>query len=229
VLPQFYRALPQAELIHRTLIGIAGKREHIECPVLTGKDSDGKPLSGHRHLHILPLNLETNEPGRLDHILLWSPMGIDALAQHAILALRRTWTKGADKPLFVTVAGMGCLADLAPLVGRHLLGKSHTWISRTPFVAPRHIKPNGPNSIDGQVQAELASRGLPSALVEVFNREQSVAGHFHRFVRVRRDSAKAPPQNHFIGLKLTFASPVSGPLALGYASHFGLGLFVPAD
>jgi CRISPR-associated protein Csb2 len=28
--------------------------------------------------------------------------------------------------------------------------------------------------------------------------------------------------------KLTFAGPISGPLALGYGAHFGLGLFVPA-
>lgn len=31
------------------------------------------------------------------------------------------------------------------------------------------------------------------------------------------------------GFRLTFAKEVSGPIALGYASHFGLGLFVPAD
>jgi CRISPR-associated protein Csb2 len=28
--------------------------------------------------------------------------------------------------------------------------------------------------------------------------------------------------------RLTFAEPISGPLALGYGAHFGLGLFVPA-
>ena len=28
--------------------------------------------------------------------------------------------------------------------------------------------------------------------------------------------------------KLTFAEPISGPLALGYGAHFGFGLFVPA-
>jgi CRISPR-associated protein Csb2 len=27
------------------------------------------------------------------------------------------------------------------------------------------------------------------------------------------------------GLTVTFATPVEGPLCLGYASHFGLGLF----
>lgn len=28
--------------------------------------------------------------------------------------------------------------------------------------------------------------------------------------------------------RLTFPQPVQGPLALGFACHFGLGLFVPA-
>ncbi|MCW5558053.1 MAG: hypothetical protein KIT22_09530, partial [Verrucomicrobiae bacterium] len=27
---------------------------------------------------------------------------------------------------------------------------------------------------------------------------------------------------------ITFAEPVTGPLAFGYGAHFGLGLFVPA-
>jgi hypothetical protein len=31
------------------------------------------------------------------------------------------------------------------------------------------------------------------------------------------------------GLRLTFDAPVVGPISLGYASHFGLGLFVPDD
>ena len=229
VLPQFSRALPQAELIHRALVGIAGGREQFDCPVLTGKDSTGKPLSGHRHLHILPLNLESNEPGRLDHLLLWSPMGIDALAQHAILALRHTWTKGGDKPLYATVVGMGSLSDLAQVVGRHALGNSRTWISRTPFVAPRHIKPKGNNTLQAQIHAELASRGLPQAQVELMSKEECIAAHFHRFVRLRRDSTKAPPQNHFIGLRLTFSTSISGPICLGYGSHFGLGLFVPVE
>jgi CRISPR-associated protein Csb2 len=30
------------------------------------------------------------------------------------------------------------------------------------------------------------------------------------------------------GFEIEFAEPVSGPIALGYACHFGLGLFVPA-
>ena len=227
VLPQFSRTLPQAELIHRALVGLAAEGGRIDCPVLTGKDTSGQPLTGHRHFHLLPLNLEANEPGRLDHFLLWAPMGFDAQAQQAVLALRRTWTKGGDKPLFVTVAGMGRLDDLAPAIGRHALGESRTWISQTPFVAPRHIKRHGNNTLTAQVLAELTSRGFPTPQIEVLSREQCTEAHFHRFVRVRRNRTKAPPRDHFIGLRLTFPEPVRGPLTLGYAAHFGLGLFVP--
>ncbi|MCO5167499.1 MAG: type I-U CRISPR-associated protein Csb2 [Planctomycetes bacterium] len=46
----------------------------------------------------------------------------------------------------------------------------------------------------------------------------------HRMAR--RDETKAPPQRVAFGLRLTFAEPVTGPLALGYGSHFGLGLLV---
>ncbi|XXX77640.1 hypothetical protein WMF30_02530 [Sorangium sp. So ce134] len=31
-----------------------------------------------------------------------------------------------------------------------------------------------------------------------------------------------------LGLRLTFAEPVRGPIAVGYASHFGLGTMAPA-
>ena len=30
-------------------------------------------------------------------------------------------------------------------------------------------------------------------------------------------------------LTITFTAPVTGPLAFGYGSHFGLGLFIPAE
>jgi hypothetical protein len=46
--------------------------------------------------------------------------------------------------------------------------------------------------------------------------------HFHRF-RSRRGEKQPDALGTF--LRLTFAEPVQGPLALGYGSHFGLGLF----
>jgi CRISPR-associated protein Csb2 len=228
VLPQFSRALPQAELLHRSLASHARHLSPEDAAVLNGKGADGIPLKGHQHLHILPLNLDARDPGRLDHFLLWAPMGINAGAQRAILALRKTWTKGGKNPLFVTVAGMGDLGDFDSLVGRHLTGPARTWVSSTPFVPPRYVKKSGANSLEGQVRQEVISRFGKEVQIEILARDQTAGRHLHRFVRLRRDPNKQPPQNCFYGLRLTFEQPVLGPLALGYGAHFGLGLFVPA-
>ena len=227
VLPLLSRALPQAELLHRSLASKAGNGFPVSCPVITGKGVDGQPLTGHRHLHIIPLNIDVRDPGHLDHFLLWAPMGIDAQAQRAILDVRKTYTKGGEKPLFVTVAGMGSLKDFQPILGQQIFGPSRVWVSRTPFVPPRFVKKSGANTVEGQVLSELASRGL-KAKVELLTRDEITGAHLHRFVRIRRAADKRPPQDCFFGLRLTFENEVSGPLTLGYASHFGLGLFIPS-
>jgi CRISPR-associated protein Csb2 len=227
-LPPVTRALPQAELLHRALIGRLGKGGRIDCPELVGKDAKGQPLIGHRHAHLLPLDLDGD--GFLDHILVHAPMGMDALAQSAIRGLRRTHTKGADD-LQVAVAASGRLEDLRNLgepIGdglRRVLGPAAKWLSITPFVPTRHIKRNGANTLQGQIAAELASRSLPKAAVTVLpSTEESVARSLRHHVRIRRDATKAPPVNHGFALQISFEQPISGPISLGYASHFGLGL-----
>jgi CRISPR-associated protein Csb2 len=50
--------------------------------------------------------------------------------------------------------------------------------------------------------------------------------HLRHAVRVRRSPANPPPHNAGFAIRLVFAEPVTGPICLGYASHFGLGLFV---
>jgi len=44
-------------------------------------------------------------------------------------------------------------------------------------------------------------------------------------IRVRRPPASPPPADAGAVLRITFEEPVTGPLALGYGAHFGLGLF----
>ena len=51
-----------------------------------------------------------------------------------------------------------------------------------------------------------------------------LARRLRHYVRARR-RASPPPVDAGHVLQLNFADPVRGPLALGYASHFGLGLF----
>lgn len=254
-LPHVTRTLPQAELLHRALVGFALRRSG-HSPVLSGCDETGAHLQGaHEHAHILPLDLDGDE--HLEHILIWAPMGLDAAAQAAVRAVRKTPTKGGVEPLKLALEAVGNLADLYRLGGGYgarlqtLLGPPQgatDWYSHTPFVPPRHPKLHGSNSLEGQIAAELASRGYPEPIeirrLEPWNESSATIRlratgeaigdaqpqprhpawlRFRHYIRTRRNGP--PPIDYGFVLALRFANPVSGPISLGYASHFGLGLF----
>lgn len=232
LLPLMTRCLPQAELLHQALVSMLGQ-DASSCPEISGRDPEGKPLQGHQHAHYLPLDLDGD--ARMDHVLIYSRMGLHAAAQAALSAVRRTWTKGSDKDIFLTCTGMGDL-DLfrqkirdrgdRPLA---ILASARTWSSLTPFVPPRHVKKNR-CTLEDQVRSELASRGLPSPLtVEHLDREEVTRRGLLRFIRARRSGKPQPPLPSAFGLRLTFAEPVSGPIAIGYAAHYGMGMFGACD
>lgn len=227
-LPSVVRTLPQAELLHKALVSAVASHS----PVLTGCHEAKNPLrGGHEHAHILPLDLDKD--GHLDHILIWADMGLDGSAQQAVRAVRKTYAKGVDS-LRVALAATGSLDDLRKLPGqygealRDVLGSgngSTTWVSQTPFVPPRHLKKNGKNALAGQIAAELASRGLPAPLTAdvVDPRTPEILRHRH-FVRTRR-KGQPPPVDCGFTIRIVFEKPILGPFALGYASHYGLGVF----
>ncbi|MGH7214630.1 MAG: type I-G CRISPR-associated protein Csb2 [Tepidisphaeraceae bacterium] len=234
-LPSVTRTLPQAELFHRAIIGRAGRGQSIQCPELTGKDAQGKPLrEGHRHAHIFPLALDLDNDRHIDHILIFAPMGLSETARRAISTLRRTWTKGGVGEMQLAVVGKGSLDDLRQLPDRvgakleALIGPkvgARSWTSLTPFVPPRFLKKSGKsNDLVRQVNAELRSRGLPEASVGITPWHLPESHKLRHYVRVRKRGAP-PPQDLGYLLRLSFAEPVPGPIALGYASHFGLGTF----
>lgn len=244
-LPPVARTLSQADLLHKALCGTLEKLKLGHSAALSGCDEERMPLKGaHEHAHILPLDLDGD--GHLDHFLVWAVMGLDAHAQAAIRAVRQTFTKDRKEPLKLALTAAGRLEELGrDLPGiwgeglRGLLGPAEgaaEWISQTPFVPPRYPKARGKNSLEGQVAAELASRGLAaSVMVERIdlNRE-GVPPELLRqrhFVCVRR-TGPAPPLDCGFALRLRFSEPLLMPrqrplLALGYGCHFGLGLFRP--
>lgn len=235
-LPPVTRTLPQAELIHRSLVGAAAKMFEVVSPCLSGCDEHGKPLKhGHRHAHVLPLDLDGD--GHLEHILIWAPMGLDASAQATVRAVRQTFTKGGFGPIKMALVAAGSLGDLRRMPGTYgerlsaLLGPANgatEWVSQTPFVLPRHRKLRGRNSLQGQVAAELASRGLTEPL-EVGDLDTKAERwlRLRHFIRSRRSGPPAPVDCGF-PVALRLARPETGPICLGYGSHFGLGLFVSA-
>ncbi|MEO8601129.1 MAG: type I-U CRISPR-associated protein Csb2 [bacterium] len=228
-LPAVARTLPQAELLHRALVSKLGYGGE-PCPEIVGRDETGEPLKGHRHAHLLPVDLDGD--GRLDHIVMFAPMGLGARAQRAARNLRRTYTKGGVGELQVAVAGVGALKDLRTIGSglahgvEALLGPTTgaaSWVTKTPFVPPRHPKRRGRATLVGQVEAELSGRGFPLAKVDVLDWAGETLALRH-FVR-RRQRGPQPPIDIGFAVRLLFDRPVAGPICLGYGSHLGLGLF----
>ena len=246
-LPPVTRTLPQAELLHRALVGNAARRGPAPLE-LTGRNGEGRPLRGpHEHAHVNPLDLDGD--GHLDHILVWARMRLGAETQAAVRAVRKTFMKGGIEPLRVALAATGDLSDLARLPGRYgqriasIAGGAETWQSVTPFVPSRYVKASGRNTLEGQIRAELHSRGFPEpATVHqlaptprrrsdaaptrrgVAEADQTTWSRFRHFI-FSRQRGPEPPIACGFSIRLEFEHPVSGPIALGYGSHFGLGLF----
>jgi CRISPR-associated protein Csb2 len=235
-LPPLARSLPQGEMLHRQVVAARLKLAPAEAPsVLGGCDDHGKPLAGpHQHAHLLSLDLD--DDGHIDHLLAWAPQGLDALDQRALCHARGTYTKGGVGELSLSWAGAGSRIDLLRLTEpfgstlRRTLGTARTWWSATPFVPPRHLKRSGRNTLVGQVQAELASRGLPPAtMVEVLDAQSHELARRQRHHVRRRRSGPPPPTDQGYTLRLSFDAPTDGPLCIGYGSHFGLGRFEIVD
>lgn len=238
VLPLMERALPTMDLFRRALLSKVGDEQQLgKCPELTGKDEQGQPSQGaHVHAHFIPLSLDARNRGRIDHVFVYAPMGLGPLAQNAMRSLRKTWAKGVDD-IAVTLLGLGS-RDSFRKIGGYVVPEfaaGTTWVSRTPFIPPRYLKPEGKDSLEGQVGAELRRRALPelvgnptvSILTDSDAAEHAEARRFRHFARTRGRGGKPETPPGLFRLSITLKSPIAGPLCLGWGCHFGLGLFVP--
>lgn len=245
-LPPTTDAVRRAEMLHDAIVRNAAKGAGPRAlEVLTGT-RDGEPLQeGHQHLHVLPMSLDDARGRRLDHVLLWAPAGFDDDAQDAILGVRRTYAKDLP-PASVRCVGVSdgpVMASLVPVTRR-----SRHWRSLSPYVPARYLKRGGRNSLAGQIRHELISRGFsePAEIqvaVRVTGRgdewvdaatwraDQSppLSSRFRHFRIERGKRWRSPRQRLRLDIRIGFSEPVEGPISLGYASHFGLGLFGPVQ
>jgi len=155
VLPRMEDAILRADVLHETLVALSDKAGEGmgPSPVFTARDDRGAEIRGHRHASLLPLDLDGD--GRMDHVLVHSPMGFDARAQAALANVTATWASKLPK-IYVTLVGMGRRCDFIGHVPQ--LRSARVWVSSTPFVPARFLKDRGPNSLGGQVRAELRWR-----------------------------------------------------------------------
>ncbi len=207
--------------------GIMGKAKRLlgenRIPPELAGHNGGRPAEGHGHAFFLPEDVDGD--GRIDHVAIHVPGGLSPDGCRVVAALRRLWTReGHEWQIILEALGDGpALATATPL-----FGENQTWLSVTPYLHPWHVKRRF--TVADQLLRECGERGLPELstveaipTVQVGSRSRH-AVHFHRF-RAKRGLTQ--PDTHGSFWRLTFAEPITGPLALGFACHFGLGLFRP--
>ena len=207
---------------------------------ISGRDADGKPLKDPSHAHAFWLPEDADGDGWIDHVSVFVAGGMNDDVRAKLDRITRLWLapkqrsvdvdaeSAAVKEWRLALEGFGRPADFAG--GARIFATSDRWRSVTPFLASGHLKASG---YLGEVRRLLQRRGLDASDVEVTVLPEIAVGgtrrralHFHRFRsrghEIQLDAAGAL-------LQVVLREPIDGPLAVGYGSHFGLGLFVPAD
>jgi CRISPR-associated protein Csb2 len=238
VAPSITQSISVADRVHDALCKWSGHGKG-GAAVFTGLGEKGKPSTDHRHAHIF---CEANGVrDAITHITVWAPMGFGEAACVALRRLNKIWGHGGHD-IRLVLHGIGQPGDFK---GCALFGRARVWRSLTPFVSTRHAKTfrDGRPKMDAsgwQVGScghdllrllALHPQGSAASIKQCDERERPFQfGNRHlrslEFQTLRHGGGTRGNSsgNAFI---ITFPEPVSGPLAFGYGSHFGLGLFQP--
>ena len=219
---------------------------------ISGRDADGNRLKDPLHAHAFWLPEDADSDGLIDHVSVFIASGIDDVVCAKLDRITRLWlpserrTEDVDaedasaKEWRLALEGFGQPTDFAE--DAYIFGASTTWQSITPFLASGHLKPAQVTKRDLRTSGHarefrrlITRRGLDvqfgfdvADVLVTEKHEMSSGGvvrrtvHFHRF-RSRGRETQLDAAGTF--LNVTFPRPVQGPIALGYGSHFGLGLF----
>ena len=245
-LPRIEDAVKIGELMRRAALAQFGCRrdEANAHPVplapwqISGRDADGKPLKDPSHQHAFWLPEDADGDGWIDHVSVFVAGGMNREVQAGLDRITRLWLApkqrseevdaepGDMKEWRLALEGFGQQADFAS--GACIFGTSKRWRSVTPFLASGHLKATG---YPGEVRRLLKRRGLDATDVDVKPRKTIDVGgtprraiHFHRF---RSRGREVQPDAAGALLDIVLPEAIEGPLAIGYGSHFGLGVFAP--
>lgn len=219
-LPRVEDSVRIGELLRRAVMSEAKKQlgEDAIPPALSGHG--GETGEQHRHAFFLPWDEDSD--GRIDRLVLHVPRGMSAQERRIVERLLRLWSRDGSE-WRLAVEGVGGAEAGAPL-----LSTAAVWESVTPYLHPWHVKKRF--GVEDQIRRECRKRGWPEPVrletlpsVAVGSQFRTPI-HFHRF---RSRHGLYQPDRHGSFWRLTFEQPMRGPVALGFACHYGLGLFRP--
>lgn len=216
-LPCVEDSLRIGELLRLTIMSRAKK--HF------GENNIPAIFSGHglpennRHGHTFYLPWDSDGDGHIDRLILHVPLGMSVEQRRIVEKLNRIQSRDGGKWRLI-------LENIGSDNASSLCASSAQWESITPYLHPWFAKKN--LTVEDQIKKECRMRGLPEPVtlerlesVTVNGRERTPI-HFQRF---RGKRGLTQPDTHGSFWKLTFSKPISGPLALGFGCHYGLGMF----
>ena len=212
-----------------------GKRRPLAPWQVSGRDDRNRPIRDPTHPHAFWLPEDADDDGWIDHVTVFIAGGIDRNTRSRLDRIMRLWLgsrqsrpapdddPGVDE-WRLALEGFGHPEDFDG--SSRILASSRHWRSLTPFLASGHLKKAGHQ---GEVLRLLRRRGFDTKGVSVREVDEMEVGgtprralSFHRF-RTRGRERRYDSSGAL--LEIEFPEEVRGPLALGYASHFGLGMF----
>lgn len=230
------------------------RNDQNAAEVFSGKREDGSPsATGHQHAHFLCEASEGDQ--RISHATIFAPCGFDSEDRLAFARLASSGMWGSEgHDLTLVLLGVGQPEDFGGRRSdsgqSEILATSRTWISRTPFIPTRHMKFRASDEVDLVARQQALIRELQNLIrTELRQRPQwrahadtveiepilnpKLAGvtlgghhiHWLEFRRTRNTGGGSKSSNLGYGFRLRFAEEVTGPISLGYACHYGLGLF----
>ncbi len=240
VSPLITRAISIGDRVHKALCD-SFEESKAFASVFTGLDSDGKPLSNHRHAHIFCEADGQRET--VTNITIWAEMGFGEDHCRALRGLNKVWGHGGHD-LRLVLHGIGQPRDFSNCA---LFEPSRVWRSATPFVSTRHAKTfhDGRPKIDPDNGWQDGSAGHdllrllalhPNGGGATIRQLPERDGPYKfgdrslrslQFQTNRYDGGGSRGPANGAAFTITFTEERHGPFAFGYGSHFGLGLFIP--
>jgi len=234
--PKLTSALQLAERIHLAQVKLSCGAE-----VFVGCDGSRRPLQGHGHAHIFcecNPGPEQGCRGEVTHVTVYAPTGFAAGEQEVLQGLRDVWGPEQDR-ISLALQGFGWPEDFAGCC--LLLARSRVWVSRTPFIPTRHPKVTRAGEVkrdarglqiggpEHELRRLLGLAGFPEPMAVEPVAGMSLGGReaLWREFDCRREcgGGRRAAYDRGYGFLIEFPEPVQGPVAVGYASHFGMGLF----
>lgn len=224
----------------------------LYSPIFHGKDAEGKPAKSHNHAFYLPT--DDDGDGRIDHVTVYaadkfSRDDVSALDRLRALSFGKDVARNSDADRRSATHRLMLVGlDREKPLEVNPFGPQKAWVSSTPYVAFRHAKKRGKHRDDlALVRREAMAEFMAQILQEDWQRRSDLVelpvpsveylpdpittlGWRYRGLQFHRSRNRQGDDGYsrlFGAFRLTFPKPIMGPLALGYASHFGLGLFVP--